>query len=126
MRKFIITIEGKQYEVGVEEVGGAPVVSAPVSAPVAPATATPAAPAPAAAPKAAPVTGGTAMKAPMPGMIAGFKVEDGATVKKGQAVIVLEAMKMENDLTAPCDGVITFKTQKGANVDTGAVIAVIA
>jgi len=131
MRKFIITIEGKQYEVGVEEVGGAPAVTAPITpaAPVAATTAAPvqAAPAPVkAAPAPAPVAGGTQMKAPMPGMIAGFKVESGATVKKGQVVIVLEAMKMENDLTAPCDGVITFTTQKGSNVDTGDVIAVIA
>ena len=127
MRNFIITIDGKQYEVGVEEVGAT--ASAPVIAPVATATtAAPAAPVakPAPAKAAAPVTGGTQMKAPMPGMIAGLKVENGATVKKGQVVIVLEAMKMENDLTAPCDGVITFNTQKGANVDTGAVIAVIA
>ena len=126
MRNFIITIDGKQYEVGVEEVGAtasAPVVAAPV---VAAAPAAKPAAAPAANPAAPAVTGGTQMKAPMPGMIAGFKVEDGATVKKGQVVIVLEAMKMENDLTAPCDGVISFKTQKGANVDTGAVIAVIA
>ena len=123
MRNFIITIDGKQYEVGVEEVGvtaSAPVVTA--AAPAAPVAAAPA------ATKAAPaaVTGGTPLKAPMPGMIAGLKVEEGAAVKKGQVVVVLEAMKMENDLTAPCDGVISFKTQKGANVDTGAVIAVIA
>ena len=126
MRNFIITIDGKQYEVGVEEVGAT--ASAPVVTTTAPVAAANPAPVKAAAPAkaTAPVTGGTQMKAPMPGMIAGFKVEDGATVKKGQVVIVLEAMKMENDLTAPCDGVITFKTQKGANVDTGAVIAVIA
>ena len=124
MRNFIITIDGKQYEVGVEEVGAtasAPVVT--TTAPVAAAAPAPVKAAPAKA--AAPVTGGTQMKAPMPGMIAGFKVEDGATVKKGQVVIVLEAMKMENDLTAPCDGVITFKTQKGANVESDAVLAVI-
>ncbi|MBO4501734.1 MAG: acetyl-CoA carboxylase biotin carboxyl carrier protein subunit [Clostridia bacterium] len=119
MRNFIITVDGHQYEVGVEEVGAAQ-VSAPVqAAPKAPA-------APVAVPKAPAVAGGTQMKAPMPGMISGFKVENGATVKKGQVVLVLEAMKMENDLTAPCDGVITFTVQKGANVDTGAVIATIA
>ena len=120
MRNFIITIDGKQYEVGVEEVGvtqsSAPAVKAAPAAPAA---------APAAKPVAAPA-GGTQMKAPMPGMIAGFKVESGATVKKGQPVLVLEAMKMENDLVAPCDGVITFTVSKGANVDTGAVIATIA
>ncbi|MBO7377352.1 MAG: acetyl-CoA carboxylase biotin carboxyl carrier protein subunit [Clostridia bacterium] len=122
MRNFIITIDGKQYEVGVEEVGAA-------QSPAPAAKAAPAAPVQAAAPAAKPAAtpaGGTQMKAPMPGMIAGFKVENGATVKKGQAVLVLEAMKMENDLTAPCDGVITFTVSKGANVDTGAVIATIA
>ena len=119
MRNFIITVDGKQYEVGVEEVG-ANTQAAP-AAPVATKAAPAAAPA-----KPATSAGGTQMKAPMPGMIASFKVENGATVKKGQAVIVLEAMKMENDLTAPCDGVITFVAQKGANVDTGAVIATIA
>lgn len=118
MRNFIITVDGHQYEVGVEEVGAAQ-VSAPVQA--APKASAPAPKAASAAP-----AGGTQMKAPMPGMISGFKVENGASVKKGQVVLVFEAMKMENDLTAPCDGVITFNVQKGANVDTGAVIATIA
>ncbi|MBP5307858.1 MAG: acetyl-CoA carboxylase biotin carboxyl carrier protein subunit [Clostridia bacterium] len=120
MRNFIITVDGRQYEVGVEEVG---VTASAVTAPK-PAPETVASPAPAAAPKAP--AGGTQMKAPMPGMISGFKVENGAAVKKGQVVLVFEAMKMENDLTAPCDGVITFTVSKGANVDTGAVIATIA
>ncbi|MBQ7164201.1 MAG: acetyl-CoA carboxylase biotin carboxyl carrier protein subunit [Clostridia bacterium] len=118
MRNFIITVDGHQYEVGVEEVGAAQ-VSAPVQA--APKASAPAPKAASAAP-----AGGTQMKAPMPGMISGFKVENGASVKKGQVVLVFEAMKMENDLTAPCDGVITFNVQKGATVDTGAVIATIA
>ncbi len=130
MRKFIITIEGKQYEVGVEEVSteGQPIVSTPniASAPVIPVAPVVTPTAPVKVTSTTPVAGGTPMKAPMPGMIAGFKVESGATVKKGQVVVVLEAMKMENDLISPCDGVITFKTTKGANVDTGDVIAVIA
>ena len=66
------------------------------------------------------------MAAPMPGMIKGYKVAEGATVKKGDVVLVLEAMKMDNDMTAPCDGVISFKAAVGSNVETGDVMAVIA
>ena len=119
MRNFVVTVDGKKYEVSVEEVGAQQSVAQPVYTAPVEKKETPAAP-------KAQNGNGTAMKSPMPGMIAGFKVSDGATVKKGQPVIVLEAMKMENDLTAPCDGVISFKVSKGANVDTGAVIAVIA
>ena len=119
MRKFVVTIEGKQYDVGVEEVGAesAPVAAAPVAAATA---------APKAAPKAAVPANGTKMAAPMPGMIKGYKVAEGATVKKGDVVLVLEAMKMDNDMTAPCDGVISFKAAVGSNVETGDVMAVIA
>ena len=119
MRKFIVTIEGKQYEVGVEEVGGAP-VAAPVVTEV-----KAAAPAPVAAPKAAAPVNGTKMEAPMPGMIKAYKVAEGATVKEGDVILVLEAMKMDNDITAPCSGTISYKTTKGSNVDTGALMAVI-
>ena len=122
MRKFIVTIEGKSYEVGVEEVGGeispTPVVTQ-VSA------AAPVAAAAPSAPKAATVSGGTKMDSPMPGLIVNFKVADGAKVEKDQPVIVLEAMKMENDLTAPVAGTIHFHVAKGANVDTGALLATI-
>ena len=122
MRKFIVTITGKSYEVGVEEVGGeispAPAVTQ-VSA------AAPVAAAAPAAPKAAPVSGGTKMESPMPGLIVNFKVADGARVEKDQPVIVLEAMKMENDLTAPVAGTIHFHVAKGANVETGALLATI-
>ena len=118
MRKFNVTVNGKQYRVEVEEVGG---TTQAVPVPVA-AAAPKAAPAPVAAAPAA----GTKVVAPMPGLVLGFKVADGATVKKDQAIMVLEAMKMENDIVAPCDGVVSFQAQKGANVDTGAVLAVIA
>ena len=128
MRKFIVTIEGKQYEVGVEEVGGvatpvAPVVTSVASQP-APAQAPQkvAAPAPAQAPA---VTNGTKIKAPMPGMIKAYKVAEGATVKKGDVILILEAMKMDNDISAVCDGVVSFKAQVGSNVNTGDVMAVI-
>ena len=121
MRNFIVTIDGKQYQVGVEEVGAGasvtPVVTTIAAAPAAP-VATPA------APKAA-VTNGTKVNAPMPGMVKAYKVSEGAKVKEGDVIIVLEAMKMDNDLTAPCDGVVSFKAQVGSNVDTGDVLCVI-
>lgn len=118
MRKFVVTIEGKQYEVGVEEIG---VTS---SAPVAVQSAQPAVSAPV-APKATAPVNGTKMEAPMPGMIKAFKVAEGATVKKGDVILVLEAMKMDNDISAACDGVVSFKTQVGASVNTGDLMAVI-
>lgn len=118
MRKFVVTIDGKQYEVGVEEVGGTETVAAPVAA-------APVAAAPKAAAPAKTAVKGTKMEAPMPGMIKSYKVAEGATVKKGDVVLVLEAMKMDNDMTAPCDGVVSFKAAVGSNVETGAVMAVI-
>ena len=126
MRNFIITVNGKSYEVGVEEVGAtsAPVV-APVAAPVAaPApTAAPKAAAPA-APKAAPANGEKVLS-PFPGLIKNLLVAEGTTVKKDQPILVLEAMKMDNDITAPCDGVVSFQVAKGANVESDSVLAVI-
>lgn len=124
MRNFKVTVNGTTYDVAVEETGSpiaaeTPVVAAPVSA----APAAPAAPAP--APKAAAAGDGTPLKAPMPGMVMSFKVANGAQVKKGEAVLVLEAMKMENDIAACADGMITFVAAKGANVSTGEVLAVI-
>ena len=128
MRKFLVTIEGKQYEVGVEEIGGT--VSAPQVTevkPVAPVAQAPAAPAPAQAkPAPAPVSAnGTKVEAPMPGMIKGYKVSEGATVKEGDVILVFEAMKMDNDITAPCDGVVSFTVPVGSNAETGDVIAII-
>ena len=123
MRKFVITIDGKQYEACVEEVAADGSVVAPVAPVVTEVKAAPAAPK--AAPKAsAPITG-TKMEAPMPGMIKAYKVAEGAKVKEGDVVLVLEAMKMDNDMTAPCDGVVSFKAAVGSNVDTGDVMAVI-
>ena len=120
MRTFNVTVNGKQYQVEIEEVGaGASVGPAPQAAPVAAPKAAPA------APVAAAPASGTKVVAPMPGLVLGFKVENGQAVKKDQAIMILEAMKMENDIVAPCDGVVTFQVQKGTNVDTGAVLAVI-
>ena len=131
MRNFIITVNGNTYQVGVEEVGAtgnvAPVVvsAQPVAAapaPVVKAEAPKAAPAPAA--KAA-VTSGEEVLSPFPGLIKNLLVAEGATVKKDQPILVLEAMKMDNDITAPCDGVVSFQVQKGANVESDAVLAII-
>jgi len=118
MRNFVITVNGKTYQVGVEEVGGAPVAVAP--APVAPVAAAPVA----AAPKAAPANGEKVLS-PFPGLIKNLLVAEGATVKKDQPILVLEAMKMDNDIVAPCDGVVSFQVAKGGNVETDSVLAVI-
>lgn len=136
MRKFNIKVNGQAYEVEVEEVTGgfAPAPVVPVAAAPAPAVAPVAAPAPEkaevkAAPAPAPVAapaGGTQLKAPMPGTVIDFKATNGAAVKKGQTVLILEAMKMENEIVAPADGVITFVASKGASVNTDDLLAVIA
>ena len=125
MRNFVITVNGKSYQVGVEEVGAtAPVVATPVVAPVA----APAVPAPVATPPAksvAPVGNGEKVISPFPGLIKNLLVAEGANVKIDQPILVLEAMKMDNDITAPCDGVVSFCVAKGANVESDAVLAVI-
>ncbi|MBB6218143.1 biotin carboxyl carrier protein, partial [Anaerosolibacter carboniphilus] len=116
MKKFNITVNGNTYEVEVEEIGG---VSAP-----APAARPAAAPAPAAAPKAAAPkavpAGGKSITAPMPGTILDIKIKEGDTVKSGQVLVILEAMKMENEIMAPADGkVVSISTNKGASVNAG-------
>ena len=128
MRKFIVNVNGNSYEVEVEEVGAAPSpVAAPVAAPTpAPATAPVSAPAqaPAAAPapKAATPSGGTPVNAPMPGTIVDIKVNSGASVKKGDLLLIMEAMKMENEIFSPADGTVTVVTSKGASVNSGDVL----
>lgn len=117
MRNFIITVNGNTYEVGVEEVGAS---VTPYTAPVAPAPAQTSAPAPATV-----AAGGTKVVSPFPGLIKNLLVENGAKVKKDQPILVLEAMKMDNDITAPCDGTVTFAVAKGANVESDAVLATI-
>ena len=123
MKKYNVTVNGTSYEITLEVVDAADVKAAP--APAAPAAApTPvAAPAPA-APAAA---GGETVNSPMPGTILSVNVQNGAAVKKGDVLMILEAMKMENEIIAPCDGTIaSVNVQNGAAVETGSVLCVIA
>lgn len=128
MKRFNITVNGKAYDVQVEEVGAsaaAPTASA--AAPAAPAPAAPAAApaaptASAAAPAAAPA-GAETINAPMPGNILDIKVKAGDQVSKGQVLLVLEAMKMENEIMSPRDGVVAgVHVNKGDSVDSGKLL----
>lgn len=122
MRNFIITVNGKQYDVAVEEKGVSSVATLPAAEAVKPVVA--AAPVAAAAAPAVNANG-TKVTAPFPGMVKKLCVAAGSSVKAGDVILVLEAMKMDNDITAPCDGVVSFPVASGANVDTDAVLAVI-
>ena len=130
MRKFNVTVNGRTYAVEVEEIGGAAV--APVAAPVAPAPAPQAAPAPAAqaapapapAPKAA--CAGEPVKTQMPGLVKKLCFASGASVKKNDTIVILEAMKMDTPIVATKDGVITYSVTEGSNIDTGTVLCTIA
>jgi len=127
--KYKITLQGKTYEIVVER-GEAMVLDeyeakAPVpSAPAAPAAApVAAAPAPAAA---APVAAGTVVPSPLPGNVLSVKVSVGQAVKAGDVLVIVEAMKMENEIAAPCDGVVRqIVADKGAVVATGDTLLVI-
>ena len=132
MKTYNITINGVTYAVEVEEVGGAvssasvaaPAPTVPV-APVAP-KATPAPVAAPAAPKAAGKAGSVTVKAPMPGNIIKVNVKPGDAIKKGDVLLVLEAMKMENDIVAPSDGIVKqVLVTKGSTVDTDQVLVII-
>ena len=134
--KYKVTLNGRTYEVEVEA-GKAMCVAeyeayAPTSAPIVAVAAPAAAPVAAAAPAAAPaaggvtVTGGESVKAPMPGNILKVNVKVGQSVKEGDLLCVLEAMKMENEIYAPCGGVVTaVPVSKGSTVDTGALLVAI-
>lgn len=120
---YNVTINDKVYEVEVEQGKAnlikttAVVAAAPVAAPAAAAAA---APAPAAAPAAAAAAGTTPVNSPMPGTIIDVKVAVGQAVKEGELVCILEAMKMENEIYAPCSGsVAQVLVTKGQSVDTG-------
>ena len=124
MKKYIINVNGKSYEVEVDEVKGGsvqsvtPVAPAPAPAPVA-APAAPA-PAPAPAPKAAPAGTGGSVTSPMPGNIWKVLVKPGDSVKSGDVLIILEAMKMENEIFASADAVVaSVEVKEGDSVGSG-------
>lgn len=129
MKQYKVTINGQSYDVTLEEVGVSgfsaprPAAQAPAAtqAPVqqAPAALAPA-PAPAAAPAAASAVGSFIIKAPMPGTVLSFKVEVGQDVKRGDVVLILEAMKMENEIVASQAGrVVGLRVPAGSSVNTG-------
>ena len=130
MRKFMINVNGKSYEVEVEEIKDG-VIAAPAAQP-APRAAAPAAPkaAPAPAPKAAPAAvpaGASTVTAPMPGTILSISVKAGDAVKKGQVLCILEAMKMENEIMASGDGTVaSIAVSQGDSVSTGQVLFALA
>ena len=114
MKKYRVTVNGTAYEIELEELTGAAPAAAPAAA---------TAPAPAAA--AAPA-GGEQVTSPMPGTILSVNVAAGDAVKRGQVLMILEAMKMENEIMCPCDGKIaSVNTSKGASVEAGTLLCVI-
>ena len=143
MKRYNITVNGKSYEVAVEEIGGqgfpaeaaaakaapaaasAPaaataVAAAPTAAPAAPAPTTYPAPRAECPPVSSGVAGATTIKAPMPGTVLSFCVDQDQVVKRGDVILILEAMKMENEIVAPVDGVVTaLRASEGASVTTG-------
>jgi oxaloacetate decarboxylase alpha subunit/pyruvate carboxylase subunit B len=141
LRTFNVFVDGEYFEVGVDEVGGAPVMAyaqpaqampqpaaAPAQGAKVAASAPKAAPAPKPAPAApAPATAdGAQVTAPMPGMVIKYEKNVGDPVKKGDTVVLLEAMKMENALPSPVDGEVTaLNFSSGDSVAKGAVLAVI-
>ena len=113
MKKYRVNVNGTVYEVDVEDISGAAPVAAPAAAPVA-------------APVSAPA-GGEQVTSPMPGNILAVNVAAGDTVKKGQVLMILEAMKMENEIMCPCDGkIVSVSVTKGATVESGTLLCVIA
>ena len=142
MKEYKFKINGKEYQVAIGEADGkmlsvnvnganyqVELENAPVAAPAAPVAAAPAAAAPAAAaPKAAaPAGAGEKVNSPLLGVIIEVSVKEGQAVKSGQKVAVLEAMKMENEISAPKDGTITaIHVQKGDSILEGAPIVTIA
>ena len=104
MKKYRVNVNGSLYEIEIEEMDASAAKRA-----------------------AAPVGAGTKVNAPMPGTILDVKVQAGQSVKRGQVLVILEAMKMENEIQAPCDGKITgVNVRKGDSVETAALLCTIA
>ncbi len=123
MRKFLIKVSGQQFEVEVEEVKSAPVAKTASQSSVS-------APAPTVASEtkagSAAVNGSAKVSAPMPGNILRINVKVGDIVKKGQALLILEAMKMENEISAPANGkVVEIKTAVGESVAANQLLVVL-
>lgn len=132
MAKYVVTLNGKNYEVEVEKntakITNTTAAAAPAAAPAskaapAPAPAAAPAPAPAPAPVAAAPAGGANVTAPMPGTVLNVVAPVGTAVKAGDVILILEAMKMENDIVAPCDGTVASVAAKGTSVNTDDVLA---
>ncbi len=123
MKNYRITVNGIAYDVAVEELGAGTVpAAAPVASPAATPVAAPAAPAPAAT--AGGAEGSVKIAAPMPGKILAIKANAGQAVKRGEVVMILEAMKMENEITAPEDGTIAnINVAVGDSVESGDTLA---
>ncbi len=120
MKRYQITVNGKSYDVQVEELAPGAPVSTPAPA-AAPAPAQVSAPAPSVAPAA-----GTQIKAPMPGNILEVRVAPGAQVAAGDVLLILEAMKMENEILAPAAGTVKeMRVKKGDTVNSDDLLAVI-
>ena len=114
MKNYTITVNGNVYDVTVEEgTGSAAPAAAPKAAPAAPKAAAPAG-----------AAGSVTVAAPMPGKILGVKANPGQAVKKGDVIVILEAMKMENEIVAPQDGTIaSINVATGDSVEAGATLA---
>ena len=128
--KYKVTLNGRTYEVEVEAGKAMLLDEYEAIAPAAPATAPAAAPAPVAAPSAAPaasLAAGEPVKAPMPGVVLKVQVQQGQAVKAGQVLVILQAMKMENEIVAPKDGTVAqIVAAKGASVESGAPLVILA
>ena len=127
MKSYRVTVNGKIYDVTVEEAYSADAASAVLSPPASPAPAAPSAAPPAPAVTKASAAGeGFRVESPMPGVIINILIKTGDKVVKNQPVAILEAMKMENEISAPVSGTVTsVAVAKGQSVDPGSLLATI-
>ncbi len=117
MNKYRVNVNGNLYEIEIEDISG--------TAPAQPAPAAPAQKAQPAPASSAPA-GGRNVTSPMPGTVLSIKVSPGQAVKRGQVLLILEAMKMENEIVAPCDGTVSsISVTEGASVTSGATLCAI-